>query len=321
MESTVVYATITPVNFEMDIPSRVSVNDAELDFDRLYLDAVNYGNNGGKGVSLRPGEKGPSIKTTVSTQRFAVNRLNLVGFKSKVAVLPDVFEKAASRADLARSGADTSRVVEAEKAISQFKQFAARRLERALADGVEGYDNCVAVINEINTKAVRGLVKLEFYLKRVSATEFPGAGQSKRDQFWYRTDKIRKFYTTGQPSVGLVEAIIRDSLLSTEVVVLNNDFKFVRRDRKNRSSDGRFEWIHTPSVAMVRVKFEPTTVDGQVSSMLREMRKPKGERLPVRVDMGVNHELKVHEPHVDIHSHDDYEDDSFSLSDHFQDSE
>lgn len=278
-----VYATITPINFVMDVPSRTrSKSEADLDLDRLYFEAVNYGNNGKRGVSLQKGEKGESIKTTLATSRIEVHPSNLVGFKAKVLLLPDAFEKALLRDGktgvLTVGGRDTQvvgGVVAAERAISTFKQFAARRLQRALDEGVRGYDNCVAVINEINARSVLGVCKIEFFVKRVNAQPFHGAGMSKRDGLWYRTDKVRKFYCSTKPSVELLESIIRTSLLSDKVVAYNNDFVFRKVDKRNVGSEvGEF------SIQLTRVGYEDprnSDDDRQVGRLLQQMRRPKRE--------------------------------------------
>jgi hypothetical protein len=274
-----VYATITPLNLEMDIPSRVRAeSEAELDLDRLYREAVNYGNNGRKGTSLQKGEKGESIKTTLATSRFPVLAKDLVGFKAKVDALPDAYERADRRGAPGQTSAGGS-VVEAERLVSTFKQFAARRLTQALADGVEGYDACVAVINEINTRAVKGICKIEVFVKRVNVSQFEGAGQSKRDNLWYRTDKVRKFYVSAQPSVELIETIIKGSLLSDDVVVYNDDFVFRQVLRKDGGIDGRKN--NPYSIQMVRKGFDASSKadDLQVARLLQQMRRPKGDRV------------------------------------------
>jgi len=271
-----VYATVTPINFEMDIPSEVSTGAEEnLVLDQLYKEAVNYGSNGRRGggqTSTQTVAKG--TKTTLATKRFPVSASNLVGFKAKVNNLPDAYEQASNRANLAAGNAADSVVVNAERLVSTFKQYAARKLQEALDAGVSGYENCVAVIKDINTKAVRGIVKVEFFIKRVSAKQFDGAGQSKRDGLWYRTDKVRKFFTTSQPSIGLIESIISDSLLAEDVVQYNNDFVFRRVLTTKGNIDGRVSRPY--SIQMVRGGFSANQADDlQVASLLARMRRPK----------------------------------------------
>jgi len=278
MDRIEVYSTLTPINFVMDIPSEVrSSAEQNLDLNRLYLEAVNYGRQKRTGKSLAKGQPGESIKTTLSTKRYDVRAENLVGFKRKVQLLPGAYSDAQRRANVEAGIDEPAGVIEAEKAISEFKIYAKRRLEKAVADGVRGYDNCIAVIKDINRKAVRGITKLEFFMKRVSDSEFEGAHLAK-DGLWYRTDKVRKFYSSTQPTVGLIESIIRDSLLSSEAVIYNETFVFKSMTKLDGSLDRRRSG-NPHVIQMVRQGFDApesrsSPEDRQVADLLQQMRRP-----------------------------------------------
>jgi len=273
-----VYATVTPINFRMDKPPKESAGPGEKDIDRLYFEAVNYGANSKRGKSLQKGEKGPSVCTTVSTKRFELSAVNLQGFKAKIHALPAAYEKASLKIEpepvLYIGGVPrkvSGDIAAAEQAISRFKQFAKKRLEQALNDGVRGYDNCVAVIDEINANSVTGICKVEFFLRRTEVERFEGAGLSKHDGLWHRTDKVRKFYSTVMPTVALIEGIISSSLLDPSVAVFNDEFVF----RRISTKDGRK--LEGGSISMTRVGYDAlvSPEDRAVSNLLTQMRRPK----------------------------------------------
>jgi len=261
------YATATPIRFEMDIPTNsIRKGDPDKDLDQLWHEAVHYGGDSNRSAKVKgpSGEQTtkPGTKTTVATSRIPLSGKNLIGFKSKVNSLPQVYETSSAKRDGHKSGD----VVNAERAVSEFKKYAALKLREAEAKGVSGYDECVKVLKDINTKAVKGIVKVEFYTKRVSVTPFIGGTQGK-DGLYYETKKVRKFYLTVPPSVDLLEAIIKDYLASDEVVSYNEDWRFAKSDG---TPDFRTNKI---SISMRRVGYETLSAsDKALVDTLSKMR-------------------------------------------------
>jgi len=260
------YATATPINFEMSIPdNRVDPRHEEKTLDQLYSEALTY--KGQKSRGPKPGAKGtpgPRVVTTISTEKVQMFAPELIGFKSKVQDLPAMYEKASKEA----GQQDVGSVVDAERRISEFKKFAASRLRKAESSGVTGYDECVAVLREINTKAVRGMVKLEFFMKRVSETPFEGSNPGK-EGLHYRTDKVRKFYVATCPTVELLTDIV-SGVVASNVTSYNATWIFTKRDG---SPDRRHK---KPCITMARVGYESLSgIDREISDTLRRMRAPK----------------------------------------------
>jgi len=266
------YATITPIVFEMDMPSKSERRaDSKKDLDQLWVEAVNYGSNGrrgkGEGTSS-PTPKG--TKTTLATPRFPVAAEALVGFKAKVAALPSAWEKA-----MVEAGFSPNQLVNTELMVSKFKQEAKRILEEAERQGVHGYEAIVDCIRRVNEHKVV-CVKVEFFLKRVDVTEFEGSKPGKDGKF-YQTTKVRKLYMTTQPSIELVSRIIQESLLSTEVIAFNNDL--VLRRVRLRNLDGSYKAGKQSSIVVTHVGYEgfSSEADKAVQETLRRLRAPKRE--------------------------------------------
>jgi len=275
---TTIYAVMTPCKFEMRIPKQhEEPKSTDKTFDQLYSEAVNYGSNGRKSSVTKKKEtesesssekpKGPV--TTVSTQKFSVDSKTLIGFKSKVDGLPSKYDLGVREAEKAQGKEPTgSGIVDAERAVSSFKQFAAKELEKAVRDDVTGYDNCVAVLNRINEHAVL-VHKVEFFLRRVEATEF-SEGTKGKDGLWYHTLKLRRFYTTSLPTVSLLEQIIKNYLINDEVVSYNQDWKF-RRGKKATTAGSAEETINF--ISMQKVGYESlSAIDRKISDNLKTMR-------------------------------------------------
>lgn len=268
-----VYATITPVKYEMDVPSNSERKDAsKKDLETLWREATNYGSNGRKRkkskTDTQKGEKSTpeGTKTTLATEKVEITKEHLIGFKAKVQTLPAMYGKACMKA----GGSTSNNVVDAEIAVRDFKMFASKRLKLAVEEGVTGYDAIVKVINEINEKAIT-LVKVEFFLKRVDVSEFSGSNPGK-DGKHYMTRKVRKFFTTLQPTVEMLTEICQ-KLKDESIVSYNEDW--VLKESVEKSSSGEVK----SAIRIQRVGYELSSDEDKViADRLTLLRNPNRKK-------------------------------------------